>query len=196
MKWTVVEHPDFRAERREIDDEVSDKLDEYSPCARPAAPKGHYFSNAGRLRPASCRAYAPTRPLRIWIVLASGWASEGRKTLAGPAVLRMLNPTKAPSRFSRIATNSMGLAESVGVESVAASKLIYASSNGDQWFLARDVQSGQALVRHVPNPASGGESIHIEIDAFLSKDRGSPQRQELMRMIGSLIPEELDPDRI
>ena len=73
-----------------------------------------------------------------------------------------------------------------------ASKLIYASSNGDQWFLARDVESGQALVRHVPNPASGGEPIHIEIDAFLSKDRGSPQRQELMRMIGSLIPEELD----
>ena len=72
-----------------------------------------------------------------------------------------------------------------------ASKLIYASSNGDQWFLVRDV-SGQALVRHVPNPASGGESIHIEIDAFLSKDRGSPQRQVLMRMIGSLIPEELD----
>jgi hypothetical protein len=71
-----------------------------------------------------------------------------------------------------------------------ASKLIYASSNGDRWFLARDV--GQAFVRHVPNPASGGEPVHIEIDAFLSKDRGSPQRQELMRMIGSLIPEELD----
>ena len=32
----------------------------------------------------------------------------------------------------------------------------------------------------------------MEIDAFLSKDRGSPQRQELMRMIGSLIPKELD----
>ena len=73
-----------------------------------------------------------------------------------------------------------------------ASKLIYASSNGDRWFLARDVESGQTLVRHVPNPVSGGKSIHIEIDAFLSKDRGSPQRQELMRMIGSLIPEELD----
>jgi hypothetical protein len=79
--------------------------------------------------------------------------------------------------FSRIA-------ERTGVESVAnTSKLIYASSNGDQWFLARDVESGQAFVRHVPNPASGGEPNHIEIDAFLSKDRGSPQRQELMRMI-------------
>jgi hypothetical protein len=78
-----------------------------------------------------------------------------------------------------------------GVESVAnASKLIYASSNGDQWFLARDV--GQAFVRHVPNPASGGKPIHIEIDAFLGRDIGSPQRQELVRMIGSLIPEKLD----
>ena len=38
-----------------------------------------------------------------------------------------------------------------------ASKLIYASSNADRWFLVRDVESGQALVRHVPNPASGGE---------------------------------------
>ena len=27
MKWTVVEHPDFRMERRELDAEVSDKLD-------------------------------------------------------------------------------------------------------------------------------------------------------------------------
>jgi hypothetical protein len=173
---------------------VSDKLDEYSPCARSAALKAIIFQMQDdcdwRL------VGPPTRPLRIWIVLASGWASEGRKTLAGPAVLSMLNPTKAPGRFSHIATSFYGLAESLGVESVAASKLIYASSNGDQWFLARDVESGQALVRHVPNPASGGESIHIEIDAFLSKDRGSPQRQELMRMIGSLIPEELDPDRI
>ena len=71
-----------------------------------------------------------------------------------------------------------------------ASKLIYASSNGDQWFLARDVESGQVLVRHVPNPASGGDPTHMEMDAFLSKDRSAPQRQELMRMIGSLIPEE------
>jgi hypothetical protein len=78
------------------------------------------------------------------------------------------------------------------LKALNASRLIYASSNGDQWFLWRDVESGQALVRHVPNPASGGESVHIEIDAFLSKDRGSPQRRELMRMIGSLSPEELD----
>ena len=27
MKWTVVEHPDFRTERKELDAEVSDKLD-------------------------------------------------------------------------------------------------------------------------------------------------------------------------
>jgi hypothetical protein len=70
-------------------------------------------------------------------------------------------------------------------------ELIYASSNGDQWFLARHVESAQVLVRHVPSPASGGEPIHMEIDAFLSKDRGSPQGQELLRMIGSLIPEEI-----
>jgi hypothetical protein len=80
----------------------------------------------------------------------------------------------------------------MGVKSVAkASKLIYASSNGDQWFLAQDFESGQVLVRHIPNPASGNGSNDMEIDAFLSRDRGSPQRQELMRMIGSLIPAEI-----
>jgi hypothetical protein len=36
-----------------------------------------------------------------------------------------------------------------GVEVIGAMK----------WFLARDLESGQALVRHDPNPASGGESV-------------------------------------
>jgi hypothetical protein len=82
-----------------------------------------------------------------------------------------------------------------------------AGAASEDWYLAgaacedlqdgisRGGESGQAPVRHVPNPASGGEPIQIEIEAFLSKDRGSPQRQELMRMIGSLVPEALDPDR-
>ena len=73
-----------------------------------------------------------------------------------------------------------------------ASLLIYASTNGDQWLLARDT-SGKAIVRHVPNSASGGEPNHIELDAFLSRDRGSPQRENLLRLIGTLVPHETLP---
>ena len=83
----------------------------------------------------------------------------------------------------------------MGVEALEnSSLLIYASDNGDQWLLARDA-TGKAFVRHVPNPASGGEFNHIELDAFLSKDRGSPQRENLLRLIGTLILEDTDADR-
>ncbi len=58
--------------------------------------------------------------------------------------------------------------------------LIYASSNGDQWLLARDAE-GKAYVHHEPNPKSGGAASHIELDAFLANDRGSPQRETLLR---------------
>ncbi len=69
--------------------------------------------------------------------------------------------------------------------------LIYASSNGDQWLLTRDAE-GRAVIRHEPNPRSGGEASHIELDAFLAKDRGSPQRETLLRLIGSLVSGEDD----
>jgi hypothetical protein len=77
----------------------------------------------------------------------------------------------------------------------SASLLIYASSNGDQWFLARDTTTGKAFVRHVPNPKSNGGPTHLEIDTFLSRDRGSPQRENLLRLIGTLVPEEDDTNR-
>jgi hypothetical protein len=84
----------------------------------------------------------------------------------------------------------------MGVPSVEnAMQLIYASSNGDRWFLAREHESGRAFVRHVPNAASGGVSSRIDLDAFLSKDKGSPERQSLLKMIGTLVPEESNADR-
>jgi hypothetical protein len=39
MKWTVVEHPDFRTERRELDAEVSDKLDAILIALEETGPK-------------------------------------------------------------------------------------------------------------------------------------------------------------
>jgi hypothetical protein len=38
MKWTVVEHPEFITERNELDDEVSDKLDEIIIALEKAGP--------------------------------------------------------------------------------------------------------------------------------------------------------------
>jgi hypothetical protein len=68
----------------------------------------------------------------------------------------------------------------------SGSLLIYASSNGDKWLLARD-EAGEAFVRHIPNPASNGKPSEIEIASFLSRDTGSPQRKRLLHMIGSLV---------
>jgi hypothetical protein len=72
---------------------------------------------------------------------------------------------------------------------------ILTSSNGDRWLLVRDVESGDVFVKHLPNAASGGKSSHIELDAFLLKSKGSPERESLLRMIGSLIPEMSDANR-
>ncbi len=72
---------------------------------------------------------------------------------------------------------------------------IHTSSNGDRWLLVRNPESGDVFVRHLPNAASGGESSYFELDAFLLQSKGSPERESLLRMIGSLIPETTNTDR-
>jgi len=42
----------------------------------------------------------------------------------------------------------------------------YSSTNGDKWLLARELDSGRVIVRHVPNLPSGGKTTDIEIEAF------------------------------
>ena len=66
---------------------------------------------------------------------------------------------------------------------------IHTSSNGDRWLLVRNPESGDVFVRHLPNAASGGKSSLIELDAFLLKSKGSPERESLLRMIGSRVSE-------
>jgi hypothetical protein len=65
---------------------------------------------------------------------------------------------------------------------------LYRSSNGDRWLLARDI-AGEVFVRHEANPASGGQSTHIEIGTFLSQGGHGPEHQELLRLIGTLVEE-------
>jgi hypothetical protein len=64
---------------------------------------------------------------------------------------------------------------------------IYRSANGDRWLLANDPESGKVFVRHEPNLPSGGQVTDIEIGAFLIGAGSGPEKQELLRLIGTLI---------
>jgi hypothetical protein len=62
---------------------------------------------------------------------------------------------------------------------------IYRGANGDRWLLARDPDTGRVFVRHEPNLPSGGQGADIEIGAFLIAAGNGPEKQELLRLIGT-----------
>jgi hypothetical protein len=64
---------------------------------------------------------------------------------------------------------------------------IYRSTNGDRWLLARDPETGRVFVRHEPNLPSGGQVADIELGAFLIAAHNGPEKQELLRLIGTLV---------
>jgi hypothetical protein len=64
---------------------------------------------------------------------------------------------------------------------------IYVSANGDRWLLAFDPDSGRVFVRHEPNLPSGGQVADIEIGAFLIAAGNGPEKQELLRLIATLV---------
>lgn len=64
---------------------------------------------------------------------------------------------------------------------------LYSSSNGDQWYLARDTASGEVFIHHKANAASGGHESRIEIRTFLSQGPQGAEHHELMRLIGTLV---------
>ncbi len=66
-------------------------------------------------------------------------------------------------------------------------RLLYASENGDRRSLARDSDTGQVFVRHRPNLPSGGQVSDLELGAFLIRGGSGPEKQELLRLIGSLV---------
>jgi hypothetical protein len=69
---------------------------------------------------------------------------------------------------------------------------LYASPNGDRWFLVCDPPA-EVLVRHEANLASGGTVTHVQVAEFLSYGRG-PEQQELLRLIGTLATEHARPE--
>jgi hypothetical protein len=66
-------------------------------------------------------------------------------------------------------------------------QLLYVSENGDCWSLRRSPESGHVVVRHRANLPSGGLVSDICLGEFLVQDGLGPEKQELMRLIGSLI---------
>jgi hypothetical protein len=68
-----------------------------------------------------------------------------------------------------------------------ATRELYSSPNGDRWYLARDLGSGQVFIRHEPNMPSGGAPENIDAGAFLQRGGQGPEHQELLRLIGTLV---------
>ena len=64
---------------------------------------------------------------------------------------------------------------------------LYSGPNGDRWFLACDPAAGHVFIRHEANVPSGGKVTDIEIGAFLAEDRGHPEHQALLHLIGTLV---------
>ena len=56
-----------------------------------------------------------------------------------------------------------------------------------QRLLAHDPNTGRVFVRHEPNLPSGGQVADIEIGAFLIAAGNGPEKQELLRLIGTLV---------
>jgi hypothetical protein len=70
---------------------------------------------------------------------------------------------------------------------VLRTREIYRNANGDRWLLVRDPDTGRVFVRHEPNLPSGGQVADIEIGAFLIAAGNGPEKQELLRLIGTLV---------
>jgi hypothetical protein len=66
---------------------------------------------------------------------------------------------------------------------------LYRSANGDRWLLARDPESGRVFIEHQANLSSGGRVSQQDIGAFLSTSGLGPEKQELLRLIGTLVGE-------
>jgi hypothetical protein len=73
-----------------------------------------------------------------------------------------------------------------------ATRELYRSPNGDRWLLIRD-DMARVFVRHEANLASGGTVTESEIAQFLSQGGLGPEKQELLRLIGSLAEYQVTP---
>jgi hypothetical protein len=62
----------------------------------------------------------------------------------------------------------------------------YRSSNGDRWQLVCDTSTGQRVVRHEPNLASGGQVTETSVEVFLDRTGSSPEHLALQSLLERL----------
>jgi len=62
---------------------------------------------------------------------------------------------------------------------------IYRSSNGDRWQLVRMSDPARLLVRHIPNPSSGGQTTDTTVADFLSTNGPGPEYAALRRLLSA-----------
>jgi hypothetical protein len=67
------------------------------------------------------------------------------------------------------------------------SRELYRSPNGDSWHLVVDSQSGRVSVKHEANIPSGGHAEDVDLGRFLVEGGLGPEKQELLRLIASLV---------
>jgi hypothetical protein len=108
----------------------------------------------------------------------AGWWLTGALIYGVLVLSRSLHDrvTRSPRRRSappRVRENAMGL----------QTAMIYASPNGDRWTLVRDTRSGDMVVRHEPNRASGGQTSEIDVEAFLARTGQAPEAVALRRLL-------------
>jgi hypothetical protein len=70
---------------------------------------------------------------------------------------------------------------------VMTERVLYESSNGDAWSLARDPVSKMPVVKHQPNVSSGGQISYVGIGYFLRDGPSGPEHRALLDLIGTLI---------
>jgi hypothetical protein len=70
---------------------------------------------------------------------------------------------------------------------IGMERLIYESSNGDVWVLARDPASKMPVVKHQPNASSGGQTSCMDLGEFLRCRAGGPEHKALLKLVGTLL---------
>ena len=72
---------------------------------------------------------------------------------------------------------------------MSEARVLYESANGDRWLIVREGAEGRVGVRHEPNAPSGGAASDLSVGAFLAQGGHGPQHAELLRLIGTLVPD-------
>jgi hypothetical protein len=75
------------------------------------------------------------------------------------------------------------------MQNEAPMRELYASPNGDRWYLVVDEASGHTFVRHASNEASGGNVAIIPLSAFLADWRSGPEHQEIWALLRRIVEE-------